>query len=87
ATNVYVAAEQGETRRSLHDRLVKFGEAEAQLIDPAGDYLGTITLVSLLRGLEGNGDATVDELAVYDEAVLHEDASVRQALESAERNI
>ena len=84
----YVTAYPGEHRSVVCDRLVEARAGEAQLVDPVdGSYLGTITLGRLLGELDGHADEPVDALAVYDEAVLPDDASVRRALEHAERNI
>lgn len=83
----YVVAQPGEHRRTLCDRLIEAGAGEAQLVDANGVYLGTITLGHLLVELDEREAEPVDPLAVRDEAALHEDASIRRALEHAERNI
>lgn len=83
----YVVAHRGERCDTLRDRLLEAQVAEAQLVAPNGDYVGTITLGRLLRKMEGQERQPVDRLAVYDRAVLRENASIRKALTHAERNI
>lgn len=83
----YVVARPGERRDALCERLVEAGAAEAQLLSPAGDYIGTITLGHLLQKMDGRERDPIDRLAVYDRAALRENASVRAALQHAEHNI
>lgn len=83
----YVAVHPGERRRTLRDRLIEADAGEAQLVDDDGVYRGTITLGHLLAELEGRETEPVDSLAIRDQAALRADASIRRALEHAERNI
>ena len=80
----YVAAYGGESVRALRDRLVATRASEAQLLDDAGQYLGTITLNRLLPALDRDPDAAIDGLAEWDHAMLHAELSVLEALRRAE---
>ena len=82
----YVVAHGGESARALRNRLVESGASEAQLVDGAGRYQGTITLNEVLRALDDDPDHPVDDLASWDIAVLRADLSVLEALRRAEKD-
>lgn len=77
-------AHSGDSPAALRASLVRAGASEAQLVDAAGRYLGTITLNDVLAALDAGRDEPVDALATWDIAVLRADMSVLAALRQAE---
>ncbi len=82
----YMTARVGEGVAAVRDRLIASGFSEAQVVDSAGEYHGTITLNEVMVGLEQDPPPPVDRLAHWDIASLHADMSVGQALRQAEQD-
>ena len=70
----------------LRDRLVRTASSEAQLVDSADQYLGTITLNDVLVALADDPSVRVDRLGSWDIALLRADMSVLEALRHAEQD-
>lgn len=80
----YEIAHSGQSPAALRASLVRAGASEAQLVDAAGRYRGTITLNDVLAALDAGHDGPADDLASWDIAVLRADMSVLAALRQAE---